>query len=475
MDISKTLDIISFFIIWYFLILNGAYITLLIASIEDLFRKFNEIEIGNIKHFVSSTVLPPVTFIVPSFNEEKGIIMTIRGLLRVNYPHFDIIVVDDGSTDKTVTLIKDMFDLYEIIPVIPQRIKTSEVYKYYKSRTHKNFTLIEKEHCGKADSLNVGINAARTPLFLSVDADSIADPELLSTLVFSMLSESHVVAQGGAVFVLNGCVINDEIMIEPRLSKKPLEALQACEYLRAFFFGRAGWRELGGPLILSGAISLFERQAIIEIGGFKTDAPGEDMEIVLRLNDYMMRKKFPYHILYSPVPVMWTEVPNTLNQLWWQRDRWQRGALDSLLSHIHMMNNPRFGVLGVFTYPFYFFGELFGPVVEFLGYVVFLVAIILDVVNWKIAALLFLSCWALSAILTLGVVLVNFISFNKYKHFSDLLYMFLMVTVEMFGYRQILTVCRTFATVNYFYHKIRSKIDNISGKKRKKKIKKWSV
>lgn len=453
------------FLIWYFLILNLGYLLLLLVAIPDIIRKYQETKLGNIQSLTQSSFLPPVTAIVPAYNEEEGIIDTLTSLLNVDYENFEIIVVDDGSTDNTLQFLRDKYDLFELVPIIPQRIKTTaKINKFYKSKIHPNLTVIAKEHSGKSESLNIAINACRSPIFVSIDSDSIIEPNTINLLIFSMLSQSHVIAEGGAVFVLNGCEVINGKIIETRLSYSPLVALQVCEYLRAFYFGRSGWRTLGGPLILSGTIAFFERQVVIEAGGFKLDSPGEDMELILRLNAYMHEHNYPYKIYFSPVPIIWTHVPTSVNELWAQRDRWQRGQMDSLFSHFKMLFNKKYGVVGFFSFPFNLFGEFLGPILEFLGYIAFAIALYLNVVNWKIAILFFIACWGLSTIFTLGVALLNIISFNKYKRPTDTLWMLLIASLEMFGYRQILTFCRSTATVRYIFHKIFYKEKNLKTK-----------
>lgn len=438
-------------IIWYFLFVNLAYIILLITSIPDLYIRFKESMLGNVDFFIRSKSMPPVTAILPAYNEEADLIETIKSLLKSEYPNLQIIIVNDGSEDGTMEKLFAHLELTRIYPIIMQKIKTiASVNNFYISIKHPNITVIDKEHSGKSDSLNIAINACTTPLFVSIDADTIIEPKAIPILVFSMLSQPHTIAEGAAIYILNGCEVQDGELRNIKMSSAPLVVMQTCEYLRAFLFGRTGWRIFRGPLILSGACTLFERQAVIEAGGYLKNAPGEDMEIIVSMHERMRANKYPYRIGYTFSAAAWTNVPTDMNDLWGQRDRWHRGLIDSLMHHKKMFFNPKFGATGIVAYPFQFFAEFLGPIVEFFGYVAVIIAMYFNIIDWQFAILFFIATWGFATIMTLGVTLISMVSFNKYQRLRDILVLFFIVIFESLGYRQVLSLCRVIATFRYF-------------------------
>ncbi len=438
-------------IIFYFLAVNICYILLLFYSVPDILEKYQEMAIADIGLFVGSKINPPVTVIISAFNEENCIINTVLSTLRSDYRNLQICIVNDGSTDKTLENLIAAFDFFQITSVIPQKIKTQGVVTgYYISETFPNLVLIDKQKSGKADSLNTAINASNTPFFITVDADTIIDPQAISILVYSTLSKPHTIAQGGSIYVLNGCKHENGALSDARLSFTPIIGLQACEYLRAFLFGRTGWRKFGGPLILSGAFTLLERQAVMDAGGYKIDSLGEDMEIILNMHEKMRSNHHPYHIGYTFAASAWTNVPEDTGALWRQRRRWHQGLIDSLISHNKLFFNPTYGPVGMFSYPFQFLVEFLGPFVELFGYITVCVFWYFGLLNAEFAILFFIASWGMATVLTLGSALISFLSFNKYKRATDLIKMLMFVTLENFGYRQMLVICRVVATLQYF-------------------------
>lgn len=454
MDMTTFVYMLNVSIIWYFLIVNIGYIFLLLNSLHDIWNRFKESTLGDIGLCIGFKSLPPVTALIPAYNEEECIIDTILSLLNSTYPNLRLIVINDGSDDNTLALLKKIFQLVRISPVVGKKIQTiAQVKNYYVSQQYPNLTIIDKEHNGKSDSLNIGINATTTPLFLSIDADTLVEPESISRLVFAMLSQPHTIAEGGAIYVLNGCEYADGKLIKVRMPYSPLISMQACEYLRAFVFGRTGWKPLRGPLVLSGALTLFERQPVIEIGGYRRGSPGEDMEIILHLHERMRANKFPYRIGYSFYSAAWTHVPTNMNDLWAQRDRWHQGLIDSLFQHKRMFFNPRFGTTGMLSYPFQFFAEFLGPIVELLGYIAVIVAMYLNIINWQFAVLFFFATCGFATILTLGATLISLVSFNQYKRLRDVFWLLLLAAFENLGYRQLISLCRVTATARYVIKK----------------------
>ncbi len=451
--LDNVIIIVSVCVILYFIFVNIAYIILYLTSISDIFYRFNEIQLGNVENFVTGDISPPVTIIVPAFNEEDTIINSVRSFLKQKLTKCYVIVVNDGSEDKTMDNLIETFALVPAPADFPSHIETAEIKGYYVSQNEKHLIVIDKEHAGKGDSLNVGLNACRTPIFLSTDSDTFLEPESLDYLLFSLLSVPHTIAEGGAVYVANGCTIEDGEIKEVKMPTWYLPSIQTVEYLRAFLFGRCGMKPIGGPLILPGSMTMFEKKAVLDIGGFSRYNITEDLEIILRLHKYMRDNDYPYNIGFTPSAVAWTNVPESFTRIWQQRGRWHAGLFDALLASWRFFFNPKYKAIGLFNYPFYVFVELFSTLVEFAGYSVLLIAMYLHKLDWYFALLFFLVSWGFSTIITMATVLISLISFNKYKRMRDIIKILILVIFENLGYRQLLVTCRFLAMIRFVVYR----------------------
>lgn len=445
-------------ILWYFVILSLGYILLLFASVPDIFGRFKEIERGNILTLMASKTLPPITVVVPAYNEEEVILESVSSVLKSDYPNTQLIVVNDGSTDTTLDKLIKAFDLYKITSVVQQKVKTyGEIRGYYISQTHSNIVVIDKEKPDRSDALNVGINACRTPLLVTLDADTLVEKDALSKAVFHVLTHPHTVALGCGVYVLNGCTFKDGEIEKSQMSLKPLYAFQTCEYFRSFLFSRSGWNAFKGSLCYAGAFTVLERQAVIDAGGFQLDNPAQDFEIITHLHAYGHEHNYPYNIAYLPSAVAWTDVPGTIGSYWKQRSNWQFGTLKSLFTHIRMFFNPRYGITGLFTYPFFLLGEALGCVIEVIAYITIFIGYYLSIIDVYTTILFFLICWGVAALLTMSTALMNFITFNKYRNLSDLPWIFFYGIIENLGFRQFYVICRFIETIKYPFRAMFSK------------------
>lgn len=451
---AKWVEIFNIFILWYFICVGAGYLILLAMSLSIITRAFQEQEHGNLISLMKSGVLPPVTAIIPSYNMENSVVEAVLSVLKCEYLGVKVIVVNDGSTDRTLEKLKQTFDLKQVTSVVRQKIQHEPIKGYYVSRTHPNVTVIDKIHersgFGAGNALNAGLNACQTPLFATVDADTIIEPDALNKLIFSMLSVPHSVSAGGTVYILNECKHKDGVILEPKLPTNIVAAFQACDYLRALLIGRSGFNKTRGALIHSGAFTLFEREALMEVNGFANKNYGPDAEVIVHLHAYMRENKYPYSVHYYPSAVAWSEEPATLSAYWRQRVRWQFGLLQSFGKYKRMMFNPKYGWTGLFTYPYYVFFEMFSAPIEVGGYIAVILAWALGILNVKAALLFALIAWGFSAFLTVATGLISYLTFNKYGQFIDFIKIFVLAFAELLGFRQLNIICRTYATIDYF-------------------------
>ena len=449
---------VNIFILVYFLLLSAGYITLMITSISDIFIRFKEVKEADIISIMDSYSLPPVSIVMPAYNESLIICDSIDSLLNSDYLSLQIIIINDGSTDDTMTKLINKYDLVQINTDIQQNIKTSNSVKgYYVSQAYNNITVIDKHHTERSDTLNIGTNVCKTPYLITVDADTHVEVDSVSRLMFYMLSKSNMEAAGGGVYILNGCKLVNGKIVDAKIPMKAIYAIQACEYLRSFLFSKSGWNIFGGALCYSGTFTAFKTSRIIAMGGFDIGNLAQDFEIITRLRASQYEEKSESQVGYTSAAVVWTDVPGTFSEYWKQRFNWQYFTLKSLMLHVRMLFNPAYGITGLFIYPFFLFGETLGAVVEFTAYLCIIFSVMMGVFDLYTAVLLYAFAWGFFTLLTMATALINFITFNKYRRFKDIFAILFYTLIEGIGFRQFNVVCRVYATFAYFFGRNRQK------------------
>ena len=385
----------------------------------------------------------PISIIAPAFNEELSIVDSVRALLACRYAEFEVLVVDDGSTDATMAELEQAFDLVAVERVPRARMETQAIHGIYTCPWDTRLTVLRKENGGKSDALNAGIAYAQYPLFCAIDADTVLDPRALARLAWEFQAHPDSVAAGGIVRVINGSTVSGGQLVDVETPSALLLNIQILEYLRAFLLGRIAWSRLGMLMIISGAFGLFRREAVVEAGGYDTNSIGEDAELVLRLYRSRLEHNLPCRIAFFPDPICWTEAPSTWSSLVRQRDRWQRGLAQMLFQHRRLIFNPRYGRIGLFAVPYFVFFELLGPTIEVLGYGAFTASIILGIAPLSYT-LVFLAFAVLFGLLfSFSALLVEERSYQRYPGWRDLRRLVVSAIAENVGYRQLLAVVRT--------------------------------
>jgi cellulose synthase/poly-beta-1,6-N-acetylglucosamine synthase-like glycosyltransferase len=440
--LAQSIRLFDVFILWYFFALNANYFLLCLLSFH-LIRthlKYTYL-IGDGKVF-RTAIAPSLSVICPAYNEESTIVDTLKSLLTMEYPRYEVVVVNDGSSDGTLDLLKHTFGL-RLSPRAPSGdIPTARVRGIYRSEVHQNLVVVDKESAGKADSLNAGINFTRNPLFCAIDADSILEPDAMVKLVRPFIDDPDTVAAGGVVRIVNGSSVRHGRVEEPSLPRSHLARFQVVEYFRAFLFGRVGWAAFNALPIVSGAFGLFSRRTVLEIGGYSQDTIGEDMDLVMRMHRHQLRQKRRYRIAFVPEPVCWTQVPEDLSTLARQRNRWQRGLIESLQATWQMFLNPRYGKLGVLTFPFFVFFEMLGPVVETLGLTALLFSLAYGLVDEVFAAMFFCVAVLMGIVLSLSALVLEGLTYRRYSRLSSVAVLLVYGVLENFGYRQLSALWR---------------------------------
>jgi cellulose synthase/poly-beta-1,6-N-acetylglucosamine synthase-like glycosyltransferase len=426
----------------YFLLLNSFYALLLVSSIPEAWLHWHLANDEHVQRLLGSDALPPLSILVPAYNEEVTIAASVPSFLTLEYPRHEVVLVSDGSTDRTVQRLIEAYDLYEVPPAFPVSAPTRPVRAYYRSRRYSKLLVLDKENGGKADALNAALNAARYPYVLAVDADTLIESDALLRLARPFLMGGHVAAVGGTIRVANGCRVEHGRVVDARVDRRLLPGIQIVEYLRAFLFGRLGWNRLGGNLIISGAFGLFRRDYVLRIGGYQTGNITEDMDLVVRLHRYLKEQRLPDTMPFVPDPVAWTEVPASLAVLGRQRERWHRGLIATLWAHRDLMFNRKYGAIGLVAYPFYFFGEMLAPVIELLGYVVTVLGVAVGAVDGRFAALFLLVAVGYGLLLSLWTLVLEEVTYRRYTRLGDVARLIGYAVLENVGYRQITVLFR---------------------------------
>jgi len=397
----------------------------------------------------SQAVYRPISILVPAYNEELTILSTIKSLLTLYYPEFEIIVINDGSTDKTLDLLISEFNLIPIPTAVKLSLPHKPIKNLYISVDYPNLTVIDKENGGKADALNAGINVSQYPFFCCIDADSILDPEALLRASRLFFEDKTVIAVGGIVLPLNGAVVEEGTIKEFKAPKKLIELFQSIEYTRGFLAGRTGWSILNSLLIISGAFGVFRKDMVISIGGYRKTV-GEDMDLVVRLHKYCLENKIPYKIAFIPDPICYTQVPTDLTSLLKQRNRWHRGLIDSLLYSKGMFLNQKYKLVGKIGFPYFVFVEALGPIVEFIGYVSFIIFYILDLISKEYAFLFFCLAFVWGMWINIASVFLDNYLYRRYSSLADIIKLLFVGILEFFGYRQLIVTERIIATFQFW-------------------------
>ncbi|HUF28297.1 MAG TPA: glycosyltransferase [Gemmatimonadaceae bacterium] len=433
----------------YFLGLNSFYALLLVLSIPELWSHWHLAEDEQLTRVLGTEALPPMSILVPAYNEEVSIVESVLSFLTLQYPHHEVVLVNDGSRDGTMARLTEAYDLYQVPPAFTVTLATQPIRGYYRSRRHSKLLVIDKESGGKADSLNAALNAARFPYVLAVDADTLIEPDALMRLSRPFLLGKSIAAVGGTIRVANACRIEHGRVVEARVDRRLLPAVQVVEYLRAFLFGRLGWNRLGGNLIISGAFGLFKRQYLLAIRGYRTGSVTEDMDLVVRLHRYLREHRLSDIMPFIPDPVAWTEVPTSIRVLGRQRERWHRGLLETLWIHRDLLFNYRYGRVGMLAYPYFLFGEALAPVIEVLGYIGVIAGLALGVVDLQFAWLFFSVVVLYGMLLSVWAILLEEVSFRRYTRRVDVVRILINAVAESFGYRQLTVLFRLKAFWNF--------------------------
>lgn len=438
MVVARAFEVVQWVFLLYFAGINLGYIGLNVLTFVALPRYMKGRVLSKLPR-AHTDFEPPVSLIVAAYNEEAVVVSAIRSLLQIEYPEFEIVIVNDGSRDRTLDVLIAEFDLVLFPEAFRNRLRHARVRGIYRSRSHSQIRVIDKENGGsKSDAINAGLNAARYPLICPLDADTVLQRDSIRLLVQPFLEDPHTVGSGGIVRIANGCEVSGGFLGEIGLPRNPLALFQVLEYLRAFLFGRIGWNTLDALPLISGAFGLFHKETLIALGGYDTKCVAEDMELVLRIHRHFRLSGKPYRLTFVADPVCWTEAPEDLRTLRNQRMRWQRGLLQCMSIHRELLFHRKSGWLGNAALPFLFFFEGLGPILEVFGFLVIGLGFALGWISLQaFLAVTFVSV-GLGMVLSLTSLLLEESAFQTYPRQRHMFTLIAVSLVENLGYRQLM-------------------------------------
>ena len=417
----------------------------------------------NTKHFIPNNVIiksnyiPGVSILAPAFNEGVTVVNNVKSLLSLTYPKFEIILINDGSSDDTLDKLIDEFELKKIDFYYQEKIKTHTVRGHYKSTNplYSKLLVIDKENAkSKADALNAGINSSKYPLFICTDVDCILKNDSIIKLAKPFIeSKKRVIATGAGIRASNSCEVKDGFLVKIHFPKDWYPRFQELEYVRAFLFGRMAWSQINGLLLVSGGLGMFDKEIAIEAGGYWHKSLGEDMELVTRMRKYMYDNKIPFSIQYVPESLCWTEVPATKKVLIRQRVRWSRGLVQTLNLHKNIFLNPKYGRTAFVIFPYFFFFEFLIPILEVIGVIILILGLFILEVNYHNFFYLVFTVYLFYITLTFVSILLDEVIYKNYANTKEIVILVCMAIIEPFCYHPV----NVYASLKGYYHFFKQK------------------
>lgn len=436
-------DIYAFLFLYYFFLIFSAivilsYVILGVISIFETITYFRKNSFVSYKSILASPFSPSISILAPCYNEGLNIVENVRSLMSLHYVNYQVIIINDGSKDDSLDKLIKVYNLETVEYPISPRIETAQIRGIYKSKNavFEKLIVIDKENGGKADALNAGLNFSNSEYVACIDVDCMLIEDALQKMVKPFLerTDKKVIATGGVIRIANNCRIENGKLMEVKMPEKLIERYQIIEYLRSFLLGRMAWSRLNGLLIISGAFGMFDRRIMIDAGGYDVNTVGEDMEIIVRMRKFMQDQNRKYRIAYIPDPLCWTEAPDNLKTLQLQRNRWTRGTIETLRKHRSLFMNPKYGALGLISYPYWLVYERLAPIIEvlgllFLGYLYYIGAI-----NWLYAWSFIIVAYLFSIAFSMAAILSEELTYRQYTKKGDARKLLMVALIEPFTF-----------------------------------------
>jgi cellulose synthase/poly-beta-1,6-N-acetylglucosamine synthase-like glycosyltransferase len=437
----RVLELTPFALTAFVLLVWGLQAILVVAATVELRRVRLRERHQLWRQVVDSPLAPSVSVLVPAYNEELSIAETTRSILALGYPNLEVVVVNDGSSDATLDVLIERFELHPVQPAFRRVLPTADVKGIYRCGAEPRLVVVDKENGGKADAMNAGLTIATGTLVCVIDADTLVAPDALQHLVGPFVADPATAATGGTVRLTNASEVRFGRLVRTRVPTGLLPGIQLVEYMRAFLIGRMGWNLLGGNLIVSGAFGLFRRAVVVDAGGYKKGSVGEDMELVVRMRRRGYEQGRPARVVFLPDPVAWTEAPESIRVLARQRNRWFRGLTEVLLDHRGMIGRPRYRSAGLVALPYFAVVEFLAPIVEVLGFGLLFLGLAVGAYGLE-ALVPVAGAYTVGVAVSLFIVLLDDVTFRSFPGVVPRLRLVTYAILEHVVYRPMTVVWR---------------------------------
>lgn len=433
------------------------YCLLGILSFVEIRRYYATAKFLHKDVLIKSNNIVGVSIIAPAYNEGKTIVFNVKSLLSQEYPKFEVVIINDGSTDDTLEKLIEEFSLVKVDFFYQEKVKSYHIRGHYKSTNpiYNKLLVIDKvNNKSKADAVNAGVNSAKNPLFICTDVDCILRKDTIAMLVKPFIeSPKKVIASGAAIRISNSCEFKEGMLYKSHYPKNFFARFQELEYIRSFLYGRMAWSRLNGLLLVSGGLGMFDKETVIAVGGYKKESLGEDMELVTRMRRYMHEKKEQFAIIYIPESLCWTEGPSDRKVFMRQRVRWARGLIQNLYMHRKMIFNPKYGMTSVVVMPYFLLCEFAVPILEVVGLIFIVLDIMFFGINYNFLVIISLSVYLFYTFVTLISIYLDQLIYKQYSNVKDIFILITMVFLEPFLYHPIITYASLKGYFNFFLNK----------------------
>ena len=452
------IEIFQYVFIAYSICAIGSYLVLAIVSVVETIEYKRKNSYVNYKEIMSSNNAPTISIIAPAYNESLNIVENVRSLLSNHYVNYDVIIVNDGSKDDSLEKLIKIYNLVKVDYLINEQIPTKPLRNgIYKSTNPalEKLIIVDKENGGKADALNMGLNISTSEYVACIDVDCLLLEDSLQKMVkpFLEVTDRKVIAAGGVIRISNSCIVKEGKLHDVNFPKKLIEQGQILEYIRAFLLGRMAWSRLNGLLLISGAFGLFDKKIAIKVGGYDKDTVGEDMELVVRMRGYMEEQKRTYKVVYIPDPLCWTEAPDNYKIFISQRNRWTRGTIETLKKHRKIGFNPKYNILGLVSYPYWFFFERLAPIIEFVGVIYFAILIATNKIRWDYAFGFIILAYLFTVVFSLIAIITEELTYHQYKKKGTGIHLVIIAFLEPFVNHPFVLYAAIRGNIDYYFNK----------------------
>ena len=452
------IEIFQYVFIAYSICAIGSYLVLAIVSVVETIEYKRKNSYVNYKEIMSSNNAPTISIIAPAYNESLNIVENVRSLLSNHYVNYDVIIVNDGSKDDSLEKLIKIYNLVKVDYLINEQIPTKPLRNgIYKSTNpaFEKLIIVDKENGGKADALNMGLNISISEYVACIDVDCLLLEDSLQKMVkpFLEVTDRKVIAAGGVIRISNSCIVKEGKLHDVNFPKKLIEQGQILEYIRAFLLGRMAWSRLNGLLVISGAFGLFDKKIAIKVGGYDKDTVGEDMELVVRMRGYMEEQKRTYKVAYIPDPLCWTEAPDNYKIFISQRNRWTRGTIETLKKHRKIGFNPKYNILGLVSYPYWFFFERLAPIIEFIGVIYFAILIATNKIRWDYAFGFIILAYLFTVVFSLIAIITEELTYHQYKKKGTGIHLVIIAFLEPFVNHPFVLYAAIRGNIDYYFNK----------------------